>query len=81
MTPFTYFQKNSPRDDDDDIIRIQSALRAHATRRERIQLLSNAPDDVEEDLEWDDAVTRVQSAMRAHHARRKYYSNAEKFTK
>ena len=72
-------QKNSPRDD--DIVRIQSALRAHAIRRERVQLLSNADDVVEEDLEWEDAVTRVQSAMRAHHARRKYYSNAERFSR
>ena len=74
-----HIQKSSPRDD--DIVRIQSALRAHAIRRKRVQLLSNADDDVEEDLEWEDAVTRVQSAMRAHHARRKYYSNAERFSR
>ena len=73
-------QKNSPRDD--DMVRIQSALRAHAIRRERVQLLSNADDVVEEDLEWEDAITRVQSAMRAHHARRKYSnSNAERFSR
>lgn len=78
---FPRFKKNSPRDDE-DIVRIQSALRGHAIRRQRIQLLGNDPDDnVEEDLEWEDAVTRVQSAMRAHHARRKYYSSAEKSTK
>jgi hypothetical protein len=79
MFLFSHFQRNSPRDD--EIVQIQSTLRAHAIRRRRIELLSNADDDVEEDLEWEDAVTRVQSAMRAHHARRKYYSNAEKFTR
>jgi hypothetical protein len=79
MFLFSHFQRNSP--SDDEIVQIQSTLRAHAIRRRRIELLSNADDDVEEDLEWEDAVTRVQSAMRAHHARRKYYSNAEKFTR
>ncbi|XP_028402672.1 IQ domain-containing protein E-like [Dendronephthya gigantea] len=72
-------KKNSPRDDD-DIVQLQSALRAHAIRRQRVELLGNGHYEVEEDLEWDDAVTRVQSAMRAHHARRKYYSYAEKYS-
>lgn len=60
------------------VVQIQSAFRAHAIRRQRIQLLSDAKDEAE-DLEWEDAVTRVQSAMRAHHARRKYFSNEGKF--
>jgi hypothetical protein len=77
IVSFLHIQKNSPRDD--DIVRIQSVLRAHAIRRERVRLLGNVDDDVEEDLEWEDAVTRVQSAMRGHHARRKYYSNTERF--